>query len=66
MMGHNSLDEWKDSIKSDMSCDDTAALTYILNDIQDQINNFPDLVSNDGSYTFWVNLKTEVETLLGA
>tara|TARA_A100001201_G_scaffold39383_2_gene41122 strand:- start:4620 stop:4820 length:201 start_codon:yes stop_codon:yes gene_type:complete len=66
MMGHNSLDEWKESIKSDFSCDDTTALNYILNDIQNQINNFPDLTSNDNSYTFWVNLKTEVETLLGA
>ncbi len=65
MMGHANLDEWKESIKSDFTCDDTTALTYILNDIQHQIDNFPDIMTNQSSYNFWVNLKSEVETLLG-
>jgi len=63
-MGHSSLDEWKEVMKSDFSCDDTTALTYILNDIQHQIDNFPDITTNEVSFNFWVDLKAQVEKLL--
>lgn len=65
MMGHSSLDEWKAAIKSDMSCDDATALNYILKDIENQILNFPDPLTNQIQYQFWVDLKSQVETIIG-
>ena len=65
MMGHTSIEEWKESIKLDLSCDDATALNHILNDINDQLSNFPDILSNKIQYQFWVDLKSQVETIIG-
>jgi hypothetical protein len=60
---HADLNAWKESVKLEKSFNDTEALTYILEVVEEQIENYPE--PGDPIIQEYTDTKIEIIEILG-